>query len=186
MYSNIPSRAGLAVFIFSLIIHLVSAFPIPTPRSGLSSTLSSRSNCDGQDLILRDVAKINGLIPAVYATTGTLTHNTTPIDDDNELVARKVSAKVKAAFKKVGAAFKKVGSVIKKVAKVGLKIVADAAKIAATAVKAIPGIGTAVSGALKAVSKVSDVVSNAIPAKLGDKMNKGMKVLNTIGKVPLP
>ena len=43
-YSNIRSRAGLVALVFALIISLVSAVPIPTAESGLSSILSLRSN----------------------------------------------------------------------------------------------------------------------------------------------
>jgi hypothetical protein len=42
--SNIRSRAGLVALVFALIISLVSAVPIPATESGLSSTLSARSN----------------------------------------------------------------------------------------------------------------------------------------------
>ena len=62
-YSDIRSRAGLVALFFALIISLVSAVPIPTTESGLSSTLPLRGNpsLNGQDHhdIQLDTAKIS-------------------------------------------------------------------------------------------------------------------------------
>ena len=80
-YSTIiRSRAGLIALVFTLIISLVSAVPIPTTESGLTATSPPRSNPslntqDHHDIQL-DTAKISlsGRMSTLPAATRALTH----------------------------------------------------------------------------------------------------------------
>jgi len=81
-------------------------------------------------------------------------------------------------------AAKKVGRFIKKnagkIAKFGLKIYATATKIGSRLANFIPGVGKAISKGLDGVSRVANKISDKIPVSLGKKLERGVRVMNTI------
>jgi len=204
-YSNICSRAGLVATIFALTISLVSAVPIPTPESGLSSTLSLRSNpsLNGQPGV--DTARI--LSSGRMSTSATRAHTRRPGQDistnmDDQLVRRSVASKIRNDFKKAGHAIahvaQKVGNGIKtaakkvetfaknqgaKIAKFGLKVVESVGEVAGHVASFIPAVGKPIQQAIHGVSTVAGVVSDHIHAKLSNKLEKGMKIMNKADKV---
>jgi len=116
---------------------------------------------------------------------------------DDQLVRRSVGSKIKNAFQKAGHAIahvaQKVGNGIKtaankvwtfvkkqgaKVAKFGLKVVESVGEVAGHVASFIPAIGKPVQQAIHGVSKVAGVISDHIHAKLSNKLEKGMKIMN--------
>jgi hypothetical protein len=212
MYSNAPSgaRAGLVVLIFALIISFVSAAPIPVSVS--QSGLSSNQDLIHGDTPKVPAVPVNGPISTVSVTARAFTVNNTPVEFDNHLVRRSIGSKIKAAFQrfgrtlkrgfqKIGAgikkvaqkighgivtAAKKVGTFVKKtagkIAKFGLKILATAAEIGGKIIGFIPG-GKIIGKALDGAAKGLDIASDKIHANLGSKLEKGMKVMDKIGKI---
>ena len=80
-------------------------------------------------------------------------------------------------------AAKKVGTFIKKqgagIAKFGLKVVESVGEVVGHVASFIPAVGKPIQQAIHGVSKVAGVISDHIHAKLSDKLEKGMKVMNT-------
>jgi phage-related protein len=132
---------------------------------------------------------------------------------DDQLVRRSVGSKIKQAFEKAGSAikkgFQKVGAGIKsvaekvktgvvtaakkvgtfmkttgaKVAKFGLKVVESVGEAVGHVASFIPEIGKPIQQAIHGISKVAGVISDHIHAKLSDKLQKGMNVMNKADQV---
>ena len=81
------------------------------------------------------------------------------------------------AAKKVGKFIQTTGG---KIAKFGLKIYATATKIGSRLANFIPGVGKGISKAIDAASRVANFISDKIPVKLGKKLERGMKIMDTI------
>lgn len=67
-----------------------------------------------------------------------------------------------------------------KVAKFALKVVSTAASVVGRVISFIPGVGKVVGKDFYGISKGLDVASNAIPAKLDPKLEKGMAIMPKI------
>ena len=84
-------------------------------------------------------------------------------------------------------AAKKVGNFVKttgaKVAKFGLKVVESVGTVVGKVAGFIPAIGKPIDRAIEGVSKVAGVISDHIHAKLSNKLEKGMKVMNKADKI---
>ena len=84
-------------------------------------------------------------------------------------------------------AAKKVGTFVKtqgaKIAKFGLKVAESVGKVAGHVASFIPAIGKPIKHAIHGVSKVAGMVSDHIPAKLSNKLEKGMKIMNKANKI---
>jgi hypothetical protein len=200
-YSNIRSRAGLVALVFALIISLVSAIPIPAAGSEPSSTLSpTSSNPSLNGLPEVDTAKISlsGRMSTLPTATRALAHRqdiSTNMDD--QLVRRSVGSKISAGFKKfvgdikhvaqkavqgVDTAFKKVKNFVKTqgaaVAKFGLKVAESVGEAVGHVASFIPAIGKPIQEAIHGVSEAAGFVSDHIKAKLSNKLQKGVNVMN--------
>jgi len=143
-YSNIRSRAGLVALVFALIISLVSAAPVPATASGLSSTLSPRSDPSQSDGSEINFSGRMSTLP--FATRLTLQQDiSNTMVDDGQLVRRSLASRTKAIFHKAKVGLEKIGHGI-----------AHAAKTVAKAVKheAIMVGKTIVKGVKKAVNFV--------------------------------
>jgi hypothetical protein len=70
-----------------------------------------------------------------------------------------------------------------KVAKFGLKVYQSVGTVVGKAAGFIPAIGKPIGKAIEGVSKVAGVVSDRIHAKLSNKLQKGMNVMNKANKV---
>jgi hypothetical protein len=88
--------------------------------------------------------------------------------------------KAKQGFQKVGTFLKTTGA---KIAKFGLKVVQTLYTVAGKIVSWIPAVGKPIDRALEGVSKLAGLASDKIHANLGKKLEKGMKVMNTMNKV---
>ena len=79
-------------------------------------------------------------------------------------------------------AAKKVGTFIKKqgagIAKFGLKVVESVGEVVGHVASFIPAVGKPIQQAIHGVSKVAGVISDHIHAKLSNKLEKGMKIMN--------
>lgn len=98
--------------------------------------------------------------------------------------ANKVKEGIQHVAGKVKEGFQKAGKWIKdnagKVAKFGLKIWSTATSLVGRVAGFIPGVGKLVGKAIGGISKAADIVAEKIPVDLGDKLNKGMKVMSAI------
>lgn len=65
-------------------------------------------------------------------------------------------------------------------AKFALKVVSTAASVVGRVISFIPGVGKVVGKDFYGISKGLDVASNAIPAKLDPKLEKGMAIMPKI------
>jgi len=197
MYSIVPSRAGLVVLIFALIISFVSAAPIPisASQSGFSPS-SSHSNRNGQDIIHRDTPRIaqiqlNGPTSTISVTTRALIDNTL-VGADSQIVRRSVGSKIRAAFSRLWHGIKhvaqKIGSGIKRVAqKIGSGIKRVAQKIGSGIKRVAQKIGSGIkrvaqkigSGIKTAAKRVGTFIKNT-----GAKIAKfGLKVISAVTEV---
>ena len=84
------------------------------------------------------------------------------------------------AAKKVGHFMKTTGA---KIAKFGLKVVQTVGTVIGKVAGFIPEIGKPIEKAIDGVSKAAGMISDKIHVKLGAKLDKGMKVMNTADKV---
>jgi hypothetical protein len=191
--SRAGSLAFFILFIHSILFFFASAAPVSVTPTSISvpsyksyavankfPQLLSRhsSKRDSQSYVLRSLAEpeietlvrrksVGAKIKGAFQKAGSAIKN----------VAKKVGNGVKTAAKKVGNFVKTTGA---KVAKVGLKVLSTAQSIGAKVAGFIPGVGKPIGKALKGASAVTNAISNKIPAKLGSKLDKGMKVMDTI------
>ena len=70
-----------------------------------------------------------------------------------------------------------------KIAKFGLKVAQSVGTVVGKVAGFIPAIGKPIGRAIEGVSKVAGVISDKIHAKLSNKLEKGMKVMNKANKV---
>ncbi|KAF8996161.1 hypothetical protein BDQ17DRAFT_957139 [Cyathus striatus] len=189
MHSRTFLRAGLVSLTFALCALFASAMPVPpcseiNPRSCLVSKPDpgvAISKHSGEDY---NIVTRSSISHADHLALREVIVSRTSVKEK----FKKFGQKLKAGFQKVGqgikTAAKKVGRFVKttgaKIVKFGAKVVSTGMSVLSKVAKVIPGVGKAISAGLKGVGTAADVVSNAIHANLGKKLDKGMKIMDKV------